>query len=287
MLLAGLILLPAPALAQSATVILPPDVLADYRAFLDGRDPLTITDYSGPLSRRDVIEVVLFRQALALGGFAAPLELRTVPSYARSVLELKTGGVVAAATTLWRRDVVDADKDILISPALVREGEFEAGLYTCPDDARALEAASLADVRRLAGVCNRQWTPDWKILSGLGLRRLVGAPNWEVMVRMTTERRADFLMAPFQATRDLHLTAYGCTLVPIPGLKVRLPGSRHFGVSARHPQGGRVYRALVRGLKKMRAKGLIKRAYTQCGFFNARTADWKVLNASGTEVSGR
>lgn len=285
MLLAGLLLWGAPAPAHLVTVIVPPDVLEDYRSFLLGRNPLSVTDYSGPLSRRDVVEVVLFQQALALGGFATPLSLRAVPSYARSLLELKTGGTVAAVNTLWHRDLVELGDSVLISPALVREGEFEAGLYTSPDDRRALGAESLADVRRLTGVCNRQWAPDWEILSGLQLRKLTNAPSWEIMVRMTAEQRADFLMAPFQPTTDMHLTAYGSTLVPIPGLKVRLPGARHFGVSANHPQGERVYRALVRGLEKMRAQGLITRAYTQCGFFNPRTKDWKVLNAARTEIS--
>ena len=282
MLLAGLLLWPVPATAHLVTVIIPPDVLDDYNAFLQGRDPLEITDYSGPMSRRDVIEVVLFQQALALGGFATKLKMRTVPSYARSLLELKTGAAVAAVNTLWRRDLVKLDESVLISPALVREGEFEAGLYTSPNNVRALGAASLDDVRQLSGVCNGQWVPDWDTMSNLELKQLVSAPNWEVMVRMTAGQRADFLMAPFQPTKDLRLTAYGATLTPIPGLKIRLPGSRHFCISASHPKGERVYRALVRGIEKMRKKNLIRKAYTDCGFFNPRTQGWKVLNPKGT-----
>jgi hypothetical protein len=287
MLLAALLLCPVPARAHLVTVILPSDVLRDYRAFLDGRDPLDVTDYSGPWSRRDVAEVVLFQQALALGGMTTRPSLRAVGSYARTILELRTGGTVAAATTLWRRDLAGLGKGVLVSPAMVRPGEFEAGLYTAPDNERALGARSLADVRGLSGVCNRQWVPDWEILSGLKLRQLSNAPSWEVMVRMTAEHRADFLLAPFQPTRDLHLTAYGTTLVPVPGLKIGLPGSRHFAVSASHPQGERVYRALVRGLKKMRGRGVITKAYTECGFFNAGTRDWKTLDAKEMEISGR
>ena len=286
-LLAGLLLWAAPAPAHMVTAIVPPDVLKDYRAFLHSRDPLAVTDYSGPLSRRDVVEVVLFQQALALGGITSRPSLRPISSYARTILELKTGGAVAAATTLWRRDLAGLGESALISPALVREGEFEAGLYTSPDDHRAQGAESLADVRQLTGVCNRQWAPDWEILLKLRLERLVGAPSWEIMVRMTAEQRADFLMAPLQSTKDMHLAAYGSTLVPIPGLKIRLPGTRHFGVSASHPQGERVFRALVRGLKRMREQGLISRAYTQCGFFNPGTKGWKVLNAAKTKMTAK
>lgn len=121
LLMVGLLLLPTFASAH-VMVILPPDVLKDYLDFLKGRDPLTITDYSGPLSRRDVVEVVLFQQALDLGGFDMPLKLRTVASYSRTMLELQTGAAAAAANTMWHRDLIGLDANILISPALVRKG---------------------------------------------------------------------------------------------------------------------------------------------------------------------
>ena len=59
-------LLPGWAMAEPLLpALIPDDVLRDYQAFLAGRDPVAITDYGGPLSRRDVVEVVLIHQALA------------------------------------------------------------------------------------------------------------------------------------------------------------------------------------------------------------------------------
>ncbi|MFX6036180.1 hypothetical protein ABTE74_22595, partial [Acinetobacter baumannii] len=59
-------LLPGRAAAEEPALpaLIPDDVLLDYRRFLAGRDPASVTDYGGPLSRRDVVEVVLIHQAL-------------------------------------------------------------------------------------------------------------------------------------------------------------------------------------------------------------------------------
>ncbi|MDD3312702.1 hypothetical protein [Pseudodesulfovibrio sp.] len=259
-------------------MVVPPDVLRDYQAFLDGRDPLAVTDYSGPHSRRDVIECVLFQQALALGGLTARVGMEPVSSYGRITLELQSGEALAGATSIWRRDLAPLGDDVLISPPMIREGEFEAGLYASPGNERAMGARDLADISRLTAVCNPQWGADWDLLTRLGPGGLMSASGWRVMVCMTSQERADFLLAPFQPTPGLRLAAFGATLAPIPGLKVRMPDSRHFGVSRRHPQGERVFRALVAGLKRMRAAGTIVRAYTESGFFNPAVRDWKVLH---------
>jgi len=267
-----------PDAAQSLKVLVPPDVLSDYTAFLDGRDPLAVTDYSGLHSRRDVVECVLFQQALALGGLDARVSMEPVASYSRTTLELKSGEALAGATSIWRRDLVRIDDDIFISPPLIRNGEFEAGLYASPDNERAMAARTLADVRRLTAVCNPQWTTDWELLTRLGPGCILNAHCWRVMVRMASQGRADFLLAPFQPTPGMRLYAFDATLAPIPGLKVRLAGSRHFAVSRRHPQGERVFRALTAGIARMREAGTIVRAYTESGFFNRDTRDWAVLD---------
>ncbi|WP_419785856.1 hypothetical protein [Pseudodesulfovibrio sp.] len=265
---------------------MPPDVLVDYHAFLQGRDPLKISDYSGPHSRRDVMECVLFQQALARGGFPHSVVMTDIASYGRTILELTSGDIVALGTSAWLSDLENRYHDILISPPLIRRGEFEAGLYTAPENEMALQADSLEKVTALSAVCSRQWQPDWRILEGMGISQLLGASTWEVMVHMVGERRADFLLAPFQPTEGMRLETMNTLLVPIPGLKVHFPGSRHFGVSRFHPQGRELFEALVRGLQHMRSDGTIARAYTECGFIHPATEGWTVLN-NGKADAGR
>ncbi len=154
------------ALAQSVTipVSIYLDVFNDYNTFLDGRNPLNISDYSGKSSRRDVIEVVLFQQALALGGLDVALEMATLPTYLRTQTEISEGTIAATTTTLWLNELEQIRDDIYITEALVENGSFEAGLYTSLKNKVALSAQNIEDVRRLTAVSNKNWEADWKTL---------------------------------------------------------------------------------------------------------------------------
>lgn len=271
--MASLVMLSCAA-AESLEVLVPPDVLADYRTWVSARDPLTLRDFSGPGGRRDVVELALVQQALVAGGETRSVTFSEVPTYQRSLVELRAGHALLLGTSAWRTDLEALGEDVLISRPLVAEGGFEAGLYTIPGNARALAAKSVADVRQLSVVSNPDWTADWTTLQRLAPARLDGTPTWEAMVRMVGAGNVDVLLAPFQATADLSFTVDGVRLVPIPGLKIALVGSRHLAVSAKHPHGAAVAAALDRGLLQLTADGTIERAYRDAGFINTRVATW-------------
>lgn len=262
------------------TVAVPKDVLKDYSLFLDGRDPLDITDYSGPYSRRDVIEVVLFRQALALGGIKQRPTFEILPSYSRILEELRSGRTAALGTPAWLSDLTESG-DVFFSYPLVEDGQFEAGFYTAPGNTRALKATSPAKLRQLSATCSRSWKRDWETLEAIGITNIRHVSKWENMVRLVSSQRADFLLAPFQQTDGMRLEVNGQVLVPIHGIKAALAGSRHFAVSKAHPDGKRIFAALQAGLEAMKRQGLLCKAYQQCGFFNAATRSWLRLPAQG------
>lgn len=264
------------AAAPQLPALIPDDVLLDYQRFLAGRDPITISDYGGPLSRRDVVEVVLIQQALARQDRPLRLSLTPMPTSQRLQAELRLAQAACSATTYWREDFPAPD-GLLFSDAVVADGEFEAGLYTMPDNARALAARSLQDVQGLNVLVNRNWRVDWLTLQRLGMQHVQHVANWNLMPRMLQQGRADLLLAPFQPTPDLALVVGGVRLVPIPGLKVGMHGTRHFLVSASHAQGPQLRDQLNAGLARLRQRGLVRRAYEQSGFFNARVADWTRL----------
>jgi hypothetical protein len=89
------------------------------------------------------------------------------------------------------------------------------------------------------------------------------------------------VLAPFQATADLSLDVGSVRLVPIPRLKIGLDGTRHFLVSSRHARATALLDRLNAGLSTLRQKGVIRQAYEQSGFFNARVAHWTTLRAPG------
>lgn len=252
------------------------DTLKDYNLFLKGRNPLTITDFHGQDSRRDVVEVVLFQQALNLGHLPLKFNFIESPSYHRTLAEIEVGRAALSAESIWKSDI-DPNKFFATDPTIV-EGEFEAGLYTIKSNSKAISARMLKDVQELTAVSSKAWAPDWKVLSQLKLKNLVDVTKWDSMVNMVNISRVDFLLAPFQPTPDMSLTFEGITLVPIPKIKVKLEGSRVFAVSKKHPLGPKIFKALNIGIKELKKKGIIKKAYEQSGFFNVKVKNWKKIN---------
>ncbi|MDR7270971.1 hypothetical protein J2X20_003629 [Pelomonas saccharophila] len=253
--------------------LIPDDVLRDYQAFLAGRDPVAVADYGGALSRRDVVEVVLIHQALARQDRTLRLSMSPMPTSQRLQAELRIGHAACSATTYWREDFPQPD-GLLFSDAVLQDGEFEAGLYTTPGNVRALATRQLSEVQQLRVLSNNTWRVDWQTLEQLGMVNLQHVASWNLMPRMLQQGRADVLLAPFQPTPDLSLLVDGVRLLPIPGLKVSMRGTRHFLVSATHPLGPRLRDQLNAGLAWLRQQGLVKRAYEQSGFFNAKVAGW-------------
>lgn len=258
-------------------VLMPEDVLRDFQRFLAGRRAETLHEFSGPYSRRDVVEVALLHLALAGEERDAGLSLQAAPTSARLHRELIKGHAACSGTSYWREDFPALSPDLLFSRAVLEDGEFEAGLYTVAGNKRAMAARRLADVQALSALCNRDWRVDWQTLQQLGLREVQHAGNWELMPRMLASGRADFVLAPFQPTPDLSLRFGEFTLLPIPGLKVRLRGTRHYLISARHPGAEELRLRLDAGLARLRSQGLLRRAYVESGFINPAVADWTVL----------
>ncbi len=277
---AGLGLLAGAPWAQAGATVLaagPADVMVDYQRFLAGRDPLQIQDFGGAHARRDVAEVVLLHQALHLGGWRQGLEFRDMPSGERLLREIGSGHVICSATSYWKDDIAGAEDRVSLSLPLVGNGEFEAGLYTVASNPRALAAKTLADVQKLSVLSNRNWVADWRTLERLGIADRQHVTNWELMPKMVAAGRADFLLAPFQASEDLSLQVAGVRLIPIPGLKIGMQGTRHFLISAKHPQGLDLKSRLDAGLQTLIQQGRVRKAYVQSGFFNPKVQQWRRL----------
>ena len=280
-LLSLLLLASLPSLAsapQPAPIGLLPDINRDYHLFMGQRSPQQVDFYGGAHARRDVAELVLLQQALLLGGFNQPLEFIEEENYSRSIRNVLDGKTLTMSGTIWQEDLLPLEDKLFISPPLVRDGEFLVGLYTSPGNRRALASHRLAELTQLRVVTSRQWQPDVKALQGLGFRKLMYTPNWVNMARMINAGRVDMTLAPFAFSEQLHMQVEGITLVPIPGVKMIIPGSRHWPVSRKHPQGEAFYQALSRGLQQLRAQGTIERAYRESGFFQTSVSDWMLLN---------
>ncbi len=264
--------------AKTIVVAVDEDNIADYQLFVGDRDPLLIDFYGGPGARRDVVEIVLLQQALALGGLETKVTLRPENSYLRVLKLVADGQVALSGAQMWSEDIQPYTSDLFKTKAVVKEGEFIAGLYTRADNQRALQATSVEKIRYLSAASNRHWNADVKTLTDLGIKKLHFATYWVQIVRMVVAGRADITLAPFQANPNMKVMVDGLELVPIDGVKVALPGSRHWPVSKTHPLGEEIFNALTRGIEELERKNIIQRAYEECGFFHPEVKDWKLLN---------
>ncbi|MGB0257034.1 MAG: hypothetical protein ACPGES_00145 [Coraliomargarita sp.] len=263
--------------SQPLAILAPEDVIEDYHRFIGARDPLTIEDYSGPHARRDVVELVLVQQALQLGGCERPVKWVPTRLYKNSIVELRSGRHVLNGTSVWERDVVSQAAHLYASDLLLDEGQFVVGFYAAASNRRALSAKSLEDLRELVAASNRHWYPDWKTLNALGFEDMRDVRSWETLVLLLAGERADFTLAPFNASQGMKIEHGDCTLLPIPNLKTSLPGKRVWMVSKKHPEGEVIFGHLQVGLAKLSEQGRVERAYTDCGFLNAAVKDWQLL----------
>ncbi|WP_348945289.1 hypothetical protein ABHF33_01395 [Chitinibacter sp. FCG-7] len=252
----------------------PRDVILDYQKLLRHRDILDVREYSGVGARRDTVELVLFQQALMRGGLDERVRLIPVDSYARILVEVEAGNVTASGTSVWASDVQQTRARM--SVPLIRDGEYVVGFYMA-EGHPGLRSATLKDLRSMTAVTNRAWKNDVATLESLGVSKIESAPTFAMIAKMLKGERGDFTLASFKSSPDMSFEVEGARLFPAKGMKVAMPGSRHFLVSPTG-HGAVVFEALNKGLSQMRRDGTLRRAYTEAGFFNARVESWTLVN---------
>lgn len=263
---------------NKALVTIHSDVLSDYHAFLNGRDPLTIQDFSGPHSRRDVAEVILLQQAIVAGGLSVDFTFAAGNYYAKSIQLLPTGDILMSVDSIWSIDANAIAETVYISEPVIEKGDYEAGIYTSPNNRRAQSITTLEQLRKFSIVSSKKWRVDWHTLAKMRFETLIHEPAWTAQVSAVYYENVDLVLAPFQPTDDLSFQSKQLKLVPIVGIKVKLQDSRHFVVSKKHPMATSVFSALEKGIKKLKQTGTFKQAYRQAGFYNAKTKHWRVIN---------
>lgn len=261
---------------NTLTTLIPFDVKRDLTLFAAGRDLLDIRDFSGPYSRRDVVEVVLFYQALNLGGFKGEVRELLVPegNYLKVGRMLRQGRTALVANSVWLDAVNTASPEIWITDALIEDGQFSSGIYARADRAASLQKTLLNERESLSVVSSSNWLVDWRELKRLGFRQVYDRNMWPEMVGMVGQGKADILLAPFQEPLHSGIHLDNHHLLPVPGVKLTLPGSRHWVASKHHPRGKMGFAFLQRGLLKLQEMGRIEQAYRQSGFISTKVDSW-------------
>jgi len=256
------------------------DIYQYAQELLAGKTPLTITDFSGEHSQRAVVEFILVQKALALGGLNLDFSF-TMGNYdARNTKLLQDGLLLINFDTMWLSHVNMLKEDVYISDAVIRKGEYWAGIYTSQQNKEKLSIKNLQQFRELTIASSKYWHVDWQTLSQIKAKDLIHQEEWLSMAKLVSLGWVDVMLAPFTQEKPFSYQGKNYKIVAIEGIKIALNDSRHFVVSRKHPYGKKTFIALQKGLKILRQQGVIKRAYQQSGFFNENAKDWTILNKS-------
>ncbi len=239
---------------------------------------LEVEDYSGKNSQRNVVELIFAQQALKLGGYHGEFEFKLGDYDLLNPLLVKSDLLLISFDSVWLSHAQKISDDVYISDPLVRKGEFWAGIYTAANNSKARKIANREDFQSMTVVSSKDWQVDWQTLQALKPEKLVHENEWISMAKMVSKGWIDVMLAPFRYQAPHVYTGVGYEVVAVSGVKVGLDDSRHFIVSKKHPKGKEVFTALQKGLKILRERGVIEKAYKQAGFFNQSVASWKVIN---------
>jgi len=262
---------------HSVLIYIRDDVYVDYQQFVAGKDVSSIDNFSGSNIRRDVVDMIIAQQALKLGGFNHSFSYAPGKVNFRNTKMLQNGKLLISFDSYWLQDAMPLANTVYISDEVIRNGEYVAGVYTSPKNAKTLSIDELSDLEELTAVSTPQWRTDWQTLQQLPLRKLIREDSWLSMVRMVDIEWIDFVLMPFNSTPDQSFIMDKVHLVPVKDIGVILKDSRHFVISKAHPKGEEAYIAMNKGIKILRSRGAIVKAYTQAGFFVDRKKV-KVIN---------
>ncbi len=269
LLLLALLFIAHPIYAKKSSVLIyiRDDVYEDYQKFVADRDIIEIKNFSGKKIRRDVVDMIIAQQALQLGGFNHRFSYAPGKVNFRNTKMLQSGKLLISFDSYWLEDALALSNKVYISEALIRKGEYIAGIYTSPENSAVLSMDQLSDLEGLTAVSTPLWKTDWQTLQKLPLKKLIREDSWLSMVRMVDMQWIDFILMPFNSTPDQSFTMDKVHLVPVKNIGVVLKDSRHFVISKEHPKGGEASMAINKGLKILRSRGAIVKAYTEAGFF--------------------
>jgi len=263
--------------AEAILIYIRDDVYEDYLEFVDGRDVLTIDDFSGQTIRRDVVDMIIAQQALKLGGFGHTFKYASGKVNFRNTKLLELGRLLISFDSYWLTDAKALTDKVYISAPVIRIGEYIAGIYTSPKNKAVLAINELSDLQEFTAVSTPKWRTDWHTLQSLPLKELVQENEWLSQARMVNLGWIDFLLMPFNSTTDKSFIMDKIHLVPVNNVAIQLTDSRHYVISAKHIYGKQALTAINLGLSLLRKDKRIIRAYTQAGFF-INTQTIKILN---------
>lgn len=260
---------------EQVPVLVANDVYKQYQRFKEKTKHNSVTGSKEFPQGRDLVDIIVLEKALTLGGCNCELEFHTNSIYGRNIELILSGKYVMSADTLWLQDIEKHKELLLTTDAVIKRGEYDVGLYTSPNNKKALSATTLDDINKLSAVSNTFWSADWQTMRELAPYKLAHIESWPNLVKLVETEVADFTLLHFRINETEQAKL---NLVPIENVKAILWDSRHFALNKQHPLALKIKEALDKGLAKLSATGELAAAYQNIGINNPAKRNWKILN---------
>lgn len=245
---------------------------------LTDKTPIQVDNFEGKDIQRTVVEFIIVQQALILGGLDLEFTFVTGNYDARNAKLLQDGLLLINFDSMWLSHAKTLSNDVYISDPVIRKGEYYAGLFTAFSKKNSIIIKNLSDFQKLNVISSKHWPVDWQTLLQLKPKSLTHEEEWVSMAKLVSMGWIDIMLIPFTKNKPFRYKDDNYDLIALEGVKIALNDSRHILVSKKHPQGKETFRALQKGLKILRQKGLIEKAYRQSGFFNDKVKNWLTIN---------
>ena len=83
---------------------------------------------------------------------------------------LASGRLLISFDSYWLADAKALNDSVYTSDAVIRQGEYIAGIYTSPSNNAVLAITELDDLQKFTAVSTPKWRTDWQTLKLLSLR---------------------------------------------------------------------------------------------------------------------
>ncbi|MCP4597567.1 hypothetical protein [Neptuniibacter sp.] len=225
--------------------------------------------------QRITMDIMLICHALKESGIANKIELVAYPNVERGLQMSLSGSTDMVAQTLFLSDHPEYN-NMLITDPVIRQGEFQVGVFTTRNRSDILSKRELSEFQKLRAVTVKSWKTDQKAMKNLNIQQVLTLPTRELLSKFIANNRADFT---FSYLKEPIVTRIGGELIRIPNVKVSFPDTRSFFIPKRNHA---LHNAMQKQLRNLRALNpdALRAAYLHAGFITEEYESWKDLSTS-------
>ncbi|MCJ8312453.1 MAG: hypothetical protein HRU38_05805 [Saccharospirillaceae bacterium] len=225
--------------------------------------------------QRIIADLVILTQAFKKAGANYELEFVIAPNHKRAILMVNNGAAVIVGSDLFRNVL---PQSINISSAIIKEGKLAKAIVGLTSNQKLKSVKTLKDLQKLSAVSLPNWKTDWFVMQSLNVKELHSVNQFKLALNLISRRNIDFMLIEIPKGYSPEIIMNNTAMSVVQGVKIKMPGSRHFAISKVHPLSAQVFENLEIGLSILRSENKLQTFMRDIGVLNAYSAHWTILN---------